>query len=221
MDTDDIAYRKSVRNMMLVLAAIAITIFAAIFIPPYVNPPHDVFQTSVSLGSPFGFTMHLTLNSTTMAPDSGVVLTGWVNSSSNSIQNVTSADSWALPQSELWGGQCASGWPMGLGVMMGHYTQDNYTLGTLLPLTQPSSGCTALGSPSFFLFYPLSSKALAGIGVSPTLWIIQTRFSFSEGSLQPNAIAGAPGVSGLPPGVYTAVMADEWGDVLTANFLVI
>jgi len=48
MDSDDIAYRKSVRNMGLFLAAIVITIFAAIFIPPYVNPPHNAYPQSVS-----------------------------------------------------------------------------------------------------------------------------------------------------------------------------
>jgi len=31
--------------------------------------------------------------------------------------------------------------------------------------------------------------------------------------------AGA-GTNQLPSGVYTVIMADEWGDVLTTNFLV-
>jgi hypothetical protein len=164
--------------------------------------------------------MHLTLNSTTVAPSGKVTLTGWVNSSSNSIENVTTADSWAFSQSGLWETQCTAGWPIGLGVMRGHYTQDNYTLGTLLLLKHPLTSCPEPGSPRYFLLYPLSSKALAGIGSSPTLWVLQTGVSFGEDSLQPTASSGSGTPSELLPGVYTAVLADEWGDVLTTNFLV-
>ncbi|MDG6910611.1 MAG: hypothetical protein JRN08_09600 [Nitrososphaerota archaeon] len=208
---DDVAYRKSVRNMTIVLAAIVITVFAAIFIPPYVYPYHDVFQPAVSLDSPFGFTLHLEINSTSVAPGGGVLLTGWVNSTSSSIENVTAADSWALPQSGLWGKICTSGWPIGVGMMQGHYTQDNYTLGTLVPVPRPLVVCAVYAeTPRYFIFEPHSSKALVTLGGNPAIWDIQTSLSFRQYT------------SGyqLQPGVYTAVVADEWGDVLTTNFRV-
>jgi len=221
MDSDEAAYRKSVRNMSIVLAAIVITVFVAIFIPPYINPSREVFQDSVAYDSPFGFTMHLTLNYTTVSPKGGVVFAGWVNSSSDSIDNVTAEASWAFSQSGLWMKECVNGWPIGLGVMQGHYTQDNYTLGTLIELNQPASACTAATPPpQYLLFYPHSSMALVSSSGSPVIWVIQENLSFSQYSLRPNALPGVPGPSGLPPGVYTAVLADEWGDVLTANFQV-
>ena len=214
MDPDDLAYRKSVRNMAAVLAAIVITVFAAILVPPYLAPSHDVFEGSVTLPSPFGFNMHLTLNSTSVDPGGAVGNTGWINSTSNSIVNVTAADSWAFSQGRLWQRPCTAGWPIGVGVMKGHYTQDNYSLGSLLPLNQPAYACPVTFPPQYFLLYPQSSKALASIGGSPALWVLQTGVSFSGRSL-------LPGASGpLAPGVYTAVLADEWGAVLTANFLV-
>ncbi len=213
MDPDDAAYRKSVRNMSVVLAAIVITVFAAIFIPPYLNPPRETFETSVTQESAFGFTMHLTINATSVASGGGITLSGWLNSTAALVENVTAADSWALPQGLLWGRTCTAGWPVGLGIMRGHYTQDNVSSGTLVRLPAPIMYCPAvLGSPQYFLFEPAphSSKALVTIGSSPAIWMIQSSLGFSR-----DASGG-----GLQPGVYTAVLADEWGDVLTTNFRV-
>jgi hypothetical protein len=208
---DDLVYRRSVRNMSLVLAAIVITIFAAIFVPPYLYPQHDVFQSSVSYDSPlFGFTLHLNIN-TTSVPRGGVItVTGWINSTSSSIENITAANAWGTPQSRLWGRVCTTGWPIGVGVMEGHYTQDNYTLGTVIPVPQPLASCPVQpSSPQYFLLEAHSSKALVTIGGTPQVWRIQTEFTFK----------GFSSGYSLPPGVYTAVLADEWGDVVTTNFL--
>jgi hypothetical protein len=215
MDPDDIAYRKSVRNMSIVLAAIVITIFAALFIPPYVNPSHDVFQPAVSLDSPFGFTLHLTVNSTTVSTAGSIALSGWLNSTSATIENTTAADSWGLPQVDLWGRSCTFGWPIGLGVMQGHYTEDNYTLGTLLTLPQTLASCpTQNATPPYFLFEAHSSRALVTLSGTPTIWLIQSNLT-----LRADVPSQPAGVQ-LQPGVYTAVLADEWGDVLTTNFRV-
>jgi hypothetical protein len=221
LDQDDIAYRKSVRNMSIVLATIVIVIFAAIFIPTYISPAAEVFPRSVSLGSGFGFTMHLAVNSTTIAPLSGVALTGWVNSSSDSGVSINASDSWAFPQERLWEPPCSDGFPIGIGVMSGHYTLDNYTSGTLLQPNIPQVQCPASGPPQYFLFYPHhSSIAAAVVNGNPYRWSILMNVSVGQYSLASNAIPGVPGPQGLPAGVYTAVLADEWGDVLTANFRV-
>ena len=208
---DDIAYRKSVRNMSLVLAAIVITIFAAIFIPPCISPQHDVFQTSASLDFLSGFALHLQINSTTLQSNGTLLISGWINSTSSVIDNITTSDAWGVQQGGLWMAPCMSGWPIGLGVMQGHYTTDNYTLGALLNVTKSDlAACPVTGAPNYFLFEPHSSKALVTLNAGPTFWVVQSSFSF-EGSA-----AGSP----LQPGVYTAVLADEWGDVLTASFLI-
>ena len=216
MDPDDLAYRKSVRNMIFVLAVMAVTIFAAIFIPPYVNPMHNVYRPSVTLGSPYGFALHLTVNRTSNQPVWGVVITGWINSTSSQIENITASDSWAFPESARAGGllwtmmACTPGWPIGLGVMEGHYTQDNYTQGSLLPLNQALHPCPhSTYTPGSYALAPLSSKALVVLNGAPAYWVVQMSLQFT---------ATTPGYQ-LPSGVYTAVLADEWGDVLTTNFL--
>lgn len=207
MDPDDVAYRRSVRNMSLVLAAIVITIFAAIFISPFAFAPPNTFQKSTSLDSVFGFTLHLQINATTAAPGSNLLVSGWLNSSSDSIVNVTAADAWALGPAGLLTRSCAEGWPIGVGVMEGHYTQDNFSSGTLLPLPVPAAHCPyAASAPGYFLLTPHSSQALVDLNGTPQYWVLQSSFSL--------------GTSQLPPGVYTAVLADEWGDVLTTNFVV-
>ena len=196
--------------MSLVLAAIVITVFVAIFVPPYVYPMHNVFRPSVSSDSPFGFTLHLRINATSVPHDGAIMLTGWVNSTSSSIENVTAANSWGLPQARLWGRVCTTGWPIGIGVMRGHYTQDNYTSGTIVPVPQPLASCPVqLSAPRYFLFEAHSSNALVTIGGNTVTWRVQTEFLFKgfQSSTQQS-------------GVYTAVIADEWGDVLTTNFLV-
>lgn len=211
MDPDDIEYKKSVRNMLFILTAIVITIFAAIIIPPYAFPKHNVYLQSVSEVSPFPFTLHLTLNTTSVSPSGGVLITGWINSSSAAVEDINASSSWALPQSRLWGRICTSGWPIGVGVMEGHYTDANFTLGTLVSIRQPLYSCPAQGStPRDFLLRPHSSEALVTIGGSPEIWVLQSHHSFS----------GYLGGPQLSPGIYTAVLADEWGDVLTTNFLV-
>jgi len=208
--------------MSLVLAAIVITIFAAIFIPPYVFPAHDNFQRAVSLDSPFlGVTLHLTVNATNVAATGHILISGWVNSTSASIANISASDSWLQGPASLYRQPCTSGWPIGLGVMAGHYTQDNYTLGHLLPTAVPSPGCPSeAGSPSYFLLEPPphSSKTLVDIGGSPQYWILQGNYTF--GYVDWLGLPGGSGPNQLPHGVYTVVLADEWGDVLTTNFSV-
>ena len=219
MDADDAAYKKSVRNMSVILAVMALAIIAAIFIPPYLSPPRDVFQTSVSLGSPFGFNMYLTLNATTVPSNGTLLFTGWLNNTGGDL-SLPAADQWPYNQSLLWEEACTMGWPFGIGIMKGEYDQGNYTLGTPLQLQQPEAPCpTEQGPPSYFLFYPHSDMAIASVGGNPYKWVFNMTLLFSQGSLAAGALPGARG-NGLPQGVYTAVMVDEWGDVLTASFLV-
>ncbi len=208
--------------MSVILAVIVIVVFAAIFIPPYVSPNHDVFQQAVSIDSPAGFTLHLTMNATSILPAGSVLIVGWVNSSSPSVANLTVANQWAVQQGLLWGRACTSGWPIGIGVMEGHFTQDNYTLGTLIQMPQPTITCPTSAPPQFILLYPYphSSIALASVNGNPVRWLLQTELAFSGRSLGAASQPGSPGPREFPPGVYTAILADEWGDVLTCNFLV-
>lgn len=206
MDPDDVEYRKSVRNMALVLAAIVITAFAAIFIPPYFSSSNNVYVPNVSETSPFGFVLHLSVNSTFVPPSGSVLITGWVNNTYGAIEDINASNSWGLSQGQLVERACTAGWPIGIGVMMGHYTDQNYSSGTLLNLPRPAVQCpVSTNTPKDFIFRPHSSQALVTVGGTTAEWNIVTSVDFKGVS-----------TSGTSrPGVYTALIADEWGDVLT------
>ncbi|MDE1858244.1 MAG: hypothetical protein KGI26_04145 [Thaumarchaeota archaeon] len=207
MDPDDVAYKKSVRNMSLVLAAIVMAVFVSLAVSPYVFPAANTFQPSVSYDSAFGFSLHLTINSTSVPLGGGISVAGWMNSSSSSINNITASDRWGIGPAGLWTRICTSGWPLGLGIMAGHFTEDNVTFGTLTPIPQPLVQCPVqAATPGYFLLGPRSSRALVDLNGVPQYWVLQSSFSLSTGQ--------------LAPGTYTAVIADEWGDVVTTNFAV-
>lgn len=219
MDPDDAAYKKSVRNMSVVLAAMAVVVVATLLIPPLLFPAKEGFQPSVSLNSPFGFALHLKINSTSSS-GSGVLIWAWLNSTSPGLDNVTTGAAWGVDPGDLYRTPCAVGWPIGIGVMRGHYDQYNYTLGTMIPLYSASPGCrpSPAGSPSYFILEPHSSRVLVDVSGTPEYWTIQTRYAFGYAAGEGLQTGVGPGL--LPAGVYTVVVADEWGDVLTTNFLV-
>ena len=213
MDPDDIEYRKSVRNTVVLVAILVGVIAAALVVSPYLNPHVDTFQKDVYAVTTNGFTFNLQVNTTSLSTTGYVAISAWANSTSTSSNNVTGADFWPFDRVRLIGKPCTNGWPIGVGVMQGHYSTDNYTLGTLIPLPQPAVLCPAQMPPHWFEFEPAphSSRALVTVGDTPQIWVIQSSIVFGQGSL---------GQGPLPTGVYTAIAADEWGDVLLTNFRV-
>lgn len=210
---DDREYKRSVRNMSFVLAAIVLTIFAALGYA-YLNPVHYNFQKSVSAATGQSFTLYLNISSTAVSPDGRVNITAWVISTFPSIHNLTAASFWSVDPNGLWTRICTSGFPIGVGVMKGHYDSGNVTSGTLLPLNRPLALCPVFFStPKWFAFEPQSSNALVSVNGDIATWDIRSALGFSGTSLSGGGVQ-------LSSGVYTVVAADEWGDVLTTNFSV-
>jgi hypothetical protein len=201
---DDIVYRKNVRNMAVVLAAIVLTIFAALFIPPYIFPPQAQFLPSVSVNSAYGFTLIVQLNSTTVSSSGAVNITGVVENASGEILNVSSLSSWSVSPTNLARRPCTSGWPLGVGVMRGYLTPENYSLGSLVSLSGHSLCPLPVAGPSSYLIQSHGSIAIVKLGPSLAQWNLETSLAF-------NPSAG---------GTYTAVVADEWGDIVLTHFRV-
>ncbi|QQG48663.1 MAG: hypothetical protein HY247_08005 [archaeon] len=208
---EDVEYKRNVRTMSLVLAAIVLTIFAALFIPPYLNPQDTAQSRTSSVDSPLGFEMTLAINSTTVSRTGGVTITAWINSTSNQILNLTVANTWQGFEGQLVRPTCAQGWPFGIGVMRGHYTLEDFKKESLLPFRTPSQTCFAWVVPEYFLISPHGSRAIAVGANSSQTWGLQTSNPFSPGSAdQPSFV----------PGTYTVVAEDEWGDVTFVYFTV-
>ena len=206
MDADDAAYRRSVRNTAIVLSVVVVVLAASLGLTLLFDVAPDTFQTKTSVASTFPFTLTLTLNSTTVSPAGGVTVSAFLNGTGTG--NVTAVSSWAFVNSSLWVHRC--GWPLGIGIMQGHYTLDNYSLGTLLQ-PRTSLDCAGHPVPRWFYFGSQASKVLVTLGGTPAFWELQTLLPFN---------ANYTGQQSLPPGVYTAVAADEWGDFVLTNFRV-
>ena len=218
MDPDDAEYKKNVKTMSIVLAAIVITVFAGLFLAPYLQPTQS-FQESVSVPSIEGFNLELAVNTTSVAPGGFVNITAWALSTSRTIENITAQDAWPVASARLWLSRC--GEPVGVGIMEGYYTSDNYTQGSLISAGAAPGTCPS-SPPKYFLFEPNSSEALVVENDTGYTWTIGSTLVFGPlgggqaGSSSPATVSPAT----LPAGVYTVVAADEWGDIAVTNFQV-
>ncbi len=195
--------------MVVVLAAIVLTAFATIFIPPIVNPVHEQFSQTGYSDSVYGFRLNLLLNGTQLAAGHGISVTAWLINTSSGINNVTAASQWPVSLLGLWTRICTNGWPVGVGVMPGYFTTDNYTRGSLIRVPSPLLACPILrDTPAFFLMQPKGSTAIVRLNGVLSDWNLTSTFALGSVQLARNQSGG----------VFTAVAADEWGDVAIAHF---
>ena len=209
MDPDDVAYRRSVRNTVIVLGVVVVVLAASIALTFVFDVTPNTFQTKTSVASTYPFTLTLEVNTTSATASQRVEITAWLNGTSTG--NVTASSNWAFDQSKLVRPVCSSGFPVGVGVMQGHYTTDNYSLGTLVSFVLPQIPCALEPPPAWFYFSSATPKVLVALGATPEFWILRANATVSPTTM---------GVSTLQPGVYTAIGADEWGDFVMTNFRV-
>ena len=126
-------------------------------------------------------------------------VTGWINNTSDQVVEEVSTNSWPVDPSNLTALFCGPGWPLGLGIMKGYQTSDNYSIGTFLPPTAPMPACqNSTEGPSDFLIAAFSSSAVVRIGATLQQWDLKASMVFRVQS----------------KGVYTVLVADEWGDLV-------
>jgi hypothetical protein len=207
---DDEAYRRSVRNMTVVIAAVLAVLAASLTVPPLVNPVHEQFQKSSFTTSPLGFNLFVAVNTTRIASGQSVSISAWIENTMNRINNITASNLW--PLGPLWTRPCTAGWPIGIGVMQGYFTIDNISAGRLLTLWYQTPRCPVSSySPEFFLVQPSGSRAIVTFANGIQQWDLNATASFK------GYIVG----QGEPApfrGVYTVVVADEWGDIALTHF---
>jgi hypothetical protein len=134
----------------------------------------------------------------------------------NRVNNVTTANDWPYPNTGSLPCGDYDQFPIEYAVLQGYYDASNYTSASALTLYDP--GVTYLcptvsASIPYFLFSPLSDDA---------------SFSFSSGQNNSYLLSADYSVTGywtgsgifhqFPPGVYTALVEDEWGNVVLLHF---
>ena len=99
---------------------------------------------------------------------------------------------------------CFQGWPMGQGLLKGHYVASNASQGQLVPYPFTFS-CPA--EPIILrslTFQPNSTTAIATTNFGTPTWDINQSFIYQN----------------LSPGEYTIIACDEWGHTVFAYFSV-
>lgn len=209
---DNRTYHRNVRNMVLVLATIAIVIFAAIFVPPLINSGHEQFSSRSSVSSPNGYTLNLTLNATRLVSAESLELDAWINNTGKGINQLPALQEW--PIGNVTDEPCGAVLPIRVGILSGYYDVENVSLGRFLQLSFASVSCpetASEGTPQYFLVQPLSSQT-----------IMQSSGGVEEFDISIACTARSYVVNSTEigfRGVFTAVALDEWGDLTLTHFV--
>jgi hypothetical protein len=141
----------------------------------------------------------------------------------NSVNNVTEANAWRYPATSLNPlNNCPPTHdPVGVGIFAGYYSMNNYTSGQALPVynTDTEYTCTINFQLNRDSFQPMSDSFLA-INNGPS-----NSTAFSSISTDGYWTGGGGGLTPATfnvfrPGVYTAIGADTWGNLLLLHFVV-
>jgi hypothetical protein len=132
------------------------------------------------------------------------------------VNNVTTADDWPYPNPNSLPCGDFSQFPIQYAVLQGYYGTGNYSSTSALALYDPTAiyACpTVSATIPYLLFSPFSDDA---------------SFSFSSGQNNSYLLSADYSVPGywtgsgtfhqFPPGIYTALVEDEWGDVVLLHF---
>jgi len=99
---------------------------------------------------------------------------------------------------------CVQEFPIGLGLLEGHYVASNVSQGQLVPYPLVFSCPASLIALKSLTFQPNSSMAVATTNFGTPIWDISQSFVYQN----------------LSPGEYTVVACDEWGHTAFAYFSV-
>ena len=178
--------------------------------------------TSDSVEGINGLTLRLTVNVSTSS--SGVtvsVLAGEYNLHA-SAANVTAAVTWSVPEQVLQSRFCTpADSPVGVSIAQGYYTQSNMSSAKFLIFINPAVTytCTvqAPDPVTTYTFSPMSDAATVRGNCGSLICGYNTTASdqlVASGSYVDGALTG------FPPGEYTVISGDEWGNSLLAYFTV-
>jgi len=159
-----------------------------------------------------GLNLSLSLNASSIRAGHEIAFTASLFNTRTTENNVSSASNWALPY--LIAGPCGpTDSPIAFAVLQGFYTPLNISNARI----QYGQGCTTvMGGVRFYLFQPMSSTASVFAGCSPDPCF--TKSMTSSRSL--NGYWSGNQYFDFAPGVYTILVADEWGDFAVAHFTV-
>lgn len=179
-------------------------------------------HTSVAASSATGLQLALTLNSTTV-PFGETIQIGLDERNALPIpNNVTAATDWPNIEGLLMVGPksaCPIRDSVGYAILPGFYTAENASGVTNEPLEQFFASCPFFESGTSYLFQPMSDNATFTIG--PNTVRAETNGDFDIRGYYLTSDGGiGTDFHPFPPGTYTVVAGDEWGEMVIQHFTV-
>ena len=209
-------------------AIVAIVIASSLYLAYY--SPNSTGHTSSAIyktlqlsaentNATMGLELRLVLNSSLLLPGGGVAVYVTVSNILNSTNNVKSSNSW--PRSDLALGPCGTAnYPMGVGIFMGYYSQDNISsAGKPLSIYNPGEYMCPLISSNIYSyeFKPRgdSAQVLGSCSTRSCFEINTTSEVEAGGFWNSNRVYAS-----FPSGTYTVIAGDEWGQLVILHFVV-
>lgn len=188
-------------------------------------------ETTTSLTSTYvngssGLSLRLGINSTILTTGQNLSVSISDYNSEDTANNMSVASDWPIANLTLY--TCGTiGLPIGVDVLSGNYDKGNLSSGMTLQIVEGGiASCPDAGSFNSYLFEPHNDRATfsgncnAGCGVPfYTSETIAISGYWTGGVLLPDSITPTV-LHPLPPGEYTVVGGDEWGNEVILHFVV-
>jgi hypothetical protein len=195
------------------VAGLGITAVSSFLTTQVVGIPTD-FPLSASAVGTNSLNLTLSLNASSISQGQSIGVTIDESNLLNTASTVNSSSNWPLFLSL---GPCGHGnYPIGLAIFDGYYTSSNISAADSLELYQPG----VRACPMFMLlitsytFQPLSDIASVNSpnpGFNLSMNSDLTANGYWSGTSAENFVV-------FPPGIYTIVGGDEWGQLVILHF---
>ncbi|MDG7000025.1 MAG: hypothetical protein JRN15_13030 [Nitrososphaerota archaeon] len=202
-------FKKEIGAIIVIVAVLALVVVLVYFNPA----PARTGPTSTSTASVSGLVLSITLNASSIQTGHAISFSASLFNSLTTENNVTAASNWAVL--DLVIGPCGpTDSPIAFAIVQGFYTGSNISKA---PAIQYGPSCTTvMGGVKLYSFRPMSDNASV-IGkcstnpcfTKPMAWTRSFSNYWSKNELV-----------NFTPGLYTVVVADEWGNLVVAQFTV-
>jgi hypothetical protein len=182
------------------------------------RPTTRVNPTTYVVSNPnLGIRLVISLNASTTHSGGTINYTASVYNTRPSVNNVSSANNWALPGLIMTAtGPTDS--PIAYAVMSGHYVSGNISKA---PSIDYGICCTTeMGGIKAYSFQPTSDNASVIGNCNPNPCFTRPINTWRPFDSYPSGVGAEVQWVKFTTGVYTVVAEDEWGDVALASFTV-
>lgn len=210
-----------------------VTTTASVFVPTTITrtttqyiPPSNFPSSANSTNSTLGLTLGISMNTTLIASGQAFTVNASVWNALNQANNVSAESVWAKPLQNLDFSQDAFGChqELKLAVFQGYYGENNVSsAANALSLNWPSGGPSCVGvNINSFSWYDQSKIANVSVGSYSLLHNFQVNATVPiNGNYSGNSASNRSSTpTPFPQDIYTIVVGDEWGQLVTLHFMV-